>query len=44
MVDLYRMHSTVFALAKTFLHGKTKDDHVQRMKDFAFEAAFLKHF
>jgi hypothetical protein len=43
MVDLYQMRTAVFALAKTFPHGKTKHDHVQRMKDSAFEVACLKH-
>jgi len=44
MADLYQMRAAVFALAKTFLHGTTKYDHVQRMKDSAFEVTFLKHF
>jgi hypothetical protein len=44
MVDLYQMRAAVFAVAKTFLHGTTKYGHVRRMKDSAFEVAFLKHF
>ena len=44
MVDLYQMSAAVFALAKTFLHGTTKYDHVQRMTDSAFGVAMLKHF
>jgi hypothetical protein len=44
MVDLYQMRTAVFALVKTFPHGKTKFDLVQRMKDSAFEVASLKYF
>jgi len=44
MADLYQMRAAVFALANVFLHGTTKYDQVQRMKDSAFEVAFLKHF
>jgi hypothetical protein len=36
MVDLYQLRAAVFALARTFLHGTTKYDHVQRMNDSAF--------
>jgi hypothetical protein len=44
MVDLYQMRAAVFALAKTFLRGTTKYDHIQRMNDSAFDVTSLTHF